>query len=428
MKPRTANEKEVTMLSKRLKPLTKAQEQWINRYAVPTKAYQYRKLNNKELKYEPSVMAWCSNCGQSFLDEPKVKKCPHCGAPITAHEYRPQKKLSNGRWYTTIITTCAGWQVSRHYLVDHYCRKDGVHGNPAFEAVQIWTNELGEQVIIARSVRPLCGYYDAWNFQSEMTVKHKRDCYDYKYNIASHASKVCRVLPILKRNGFKGKLHDFSPDDLWPSLLKSNEAEMLFKSGQYQLLYRMIRRGDYTIPYRHAVLICNRNRYIVSDADMWYDYLQLLDELGLDTHNAHYVCPKDLNAAHDQLVAKKNKIISELQEKAYKKHFSKFLGIKFGNKHIVCSVLQSVKEFEEEGKAMHHCVYSNGYYDPSRHKNSLILSAKDRYGNRIETVEVNFKSLRVVQCRGKHNKPTKKHKQIIDLVNNNMGLIKKAIL
>ena len=79
------------------------------------------------------------------------------------------------------------------------------------------------------------------------------------------------------------------------------------------------------------------------------------------------------------------------------------------------------------GMAVHHCVYSNGYYDPARHKNSLILSAKDRDGNRIETVEVNLKSLRVVQCRGKHNKPTKKHKQIIDLVNNNMGLIKKAI-
>lgn len=37
------------------------------------------------------------------------------------------------------------------------------------------------------------------------------------------------------------------------------------------------------------------------------------------------------------------------------------------------------------GEAMHHCVFSAGYY---KRPESLILSAKDSKGNRLETIEV----------------------------------------
>ena len=47
---------------------------------------------------------------------------------------------------------------------------------------------------------------------------------------------------------------------------------------------------------------------------------------------------------------------------------------------IIVKVLQSVDEFYEEGKAMHHCVYTNAYYND---ENSLILSARID-GERIE--------------------------------------------
>ena len=53
-------------------------------------------------------------------------------------------------------------------------------------------------------------------------------------------------------------------------------------------------------------------------------------------------------------------------------------------------------EFYEEGKAMHHCVYTNAYYND---ENSLILSARID-GERIETVEVDLQTLKVVQSRG----------------------------
>ena len=55
--------------------------------------------------------------------------------------------------------------------------------------------------------------------------------------------------------------------------------------------------------------------------------------------------------------------------------------------------LKSVKEFVEEGVAMHHCVFTNGYY---KRDDCLILSARID-GKRAETVEVNLNTREIVQ-------------------------------
>ena len=72
---------------------------------------------------------------------------------------------------------------------------------------------------------------------------------------------------------------------------------------------------------------------------------------------------------------------------------------------------------------MHHCVFTNKYY---RKSESLILTA--RIGNkRIETVEVNLKTLSIVQSRGVCNNNTEYHERIIGLVKKNMNLIRQKL-
>ena len=78
---------------------------------------------------------------------------------------------------------------------------------------------------------------------------------------------------------------------------------------------------------------------------------------------------------------------------------------------------------EAEGNAMHHCVFACGYYDKD---SSLILSAKDRAGNRVETIEVSLKTYQVLQSRGVCNSNTQYHDKIIQLVNDNMNLIRQV--
>lgn len=427
MEPRTKNEKEVTRLAATLPALTDAQRKWISRNAIPAIAYWANKSGSE---------AWCSNCGSTFDDSRKQKKCPHCGAPMTEHADNHQRKhIHKSKWYTTIATTCGGWQVTRHYFVEHECRKGESQHQFINEAVQVWTNAQGEQVIMARNTH-LCGfYYDVWNFNSPITIKHKRPMYTFgerKYDIFSHATKVCRVLPILRRNGFDGKIRYTSPDDLFRLLLTDNFAETLQKCGQYGLL------GLYSNEFRNfdkrVAMICTRHGYIVKDAKMWQDYIDMCEELGKDIYNPQVCCPADLKAAHDKAMKKLEKEREEQRKKeeeemrkrdlslkkAFVKSYKRFVGLVIVGKGISITPLQTIEDFEAEGKAMHHCVAS--YW---RETGSLVLSARTSEGKRLETIEINLKTFKIVQCRGVCNDDSPKHKDIIKLMNDHMGEVKR---
>ena len=112
----------------------------------------------------------------------------------------------------------------------------------------------------------------------------------------------------------------------------------------------------------------------------------------------------------------------EAQE-AYEKAKANFLGLTFQAKGLNFHVLQSVKEFYEVGKAMHICVYSLRYYEKA---SSLILAATDKDGKRVEIVEVDLKGWRIIQSRSYCNKDSERHADIINIVNANMGLIRKT--
>lgn len=244
-----------------------------------------------------------------------------------------------------------------------------------------------------------------------------------------------KVIPELKRNGFKGEFHNTLPFDLFCELLKNNQAETLIKTGQYSLLSYFIRNASKsTATYWNAIRIATRNGYMVSDAGIWCDYIDLLRYFGKDTNSPKYICPTDLRVEHDRLVRKKTERmererIEEQKHKAleneqrFQKLKGKFFGIAFTDGTIQVRVLENVLEFLEEGTTMHHCVYSNEYY---LKPNSLILSATID-GKRVETIEISLKTLKVLQSRGVCNKNTEYHDRIIELVNKNKRLIRQQM-
>lgn len=214
---------------------------------------------------------------------------------------------------------------------------------------------------------------------------------------------------------------------------------MLLKTGQYDLLRYTHKRGGLSYPW--AINICNRNGYIVKDASMWQDYLGFLDYFHLDTHNAKYVCPRNLKAEHDRLYKKKQAIESKLRRERdrvaamkaeqrrkeqileFYKRMEKFFGMIITDGTITIRPLESVTQFYQEGKKMHHCVYTGGYYN---REDCLILSA--RIGEkRIETIEVSLKTFQVIQSRSVSNGMSEYHNEILNLVNSNMSLIRKKL-
>lgn len=439
MKPRDQYQRNIVALQAKLPPITEKQKQWAFEHCFETDAYHTK------------GKVWCLHCGKVFekttsnlivelVGDQAV--CPHCGRTLKLQNSR--KKRFHESWYYTIITTFRGFQVCRHFIVDKWvsqnCKWD--NGEPhysIFEVVQNWIDGNGRETIIALPRKGLCGCNDAWDFFKPMELRDKRagkSVYysDNAYEIdAKYIYPHRSVLPIIKRNGYTSRFKGYPHSELFKSLLTDHTSEMLIKNRQFSLLCHKFNRGRATrTKHEHAIRIANRNKYIVEDASMWNDYLDLLDYCDLDTHNAHYVCPRDLKAEHDKLMRRKQHIeakrglerrIAESKhwEEEYKKCKGKYFGICFGNDNIIITVIPSVAEIAEEGEAMHHCVFANEYY---KREDSLILSARDKQGNRIETIELSLKTFEVVQSRGVNNFNTEHHDEILQLMKDNVKLIK----
>jgi len=107
---------------------------------------------------------------------------------------------------------------------------------------------------------------------------------------------------------------------------------------------------------------------------------------------------------------------AKAQEADFYKLKSRFFGIVIQDGDIEISVLNSIEAYKAEGESLHHCVFRCEYYAKQE---SLILSAHDRKGNRIETVELDLTQGKVIQSRGVCNSNTEYHDRIINLVNTN---------
>lgn len=205
--------------------------------------------------------------------------------------------------------------------------------------------------------------------------------------------------------------------------------ETLWKLG-YNNLIRALSKKDLDAIWP-ALRICFRNNYQIRDTYNYIDYIKQLIRLNKDIHNAYYVCPEDLRAAHHRTNQKIQKIIEreryeqeraemEKQNAAYIKRIKPYLNLDIHNSKMCISVLPDVQAFYEEGKAMHHCVYTNGYY---KRAEVLILSCRDKKNNRLATIEISLTHHRILQVRAACNKVPEHYRQIVNLLNKNMTQI-----
>ena len=160
----------------------------------------------------------------------------------------------------------------------------------------------------------------------------------------------------------------------------------------------------------------------------------MLIRLGRDIHNAHYVCPEDLQQAHNEILrklrARQEREQEELKrqkaledEARFQKLKAPFFGIAFTDGTIQIRVLESVQEYIEEGQALHHCVFTNEYHLKEK---SLILSASID-GKPIETIELSLETMEILQCRGLMNQNTEYHERITELVHCNIKEIQSRV-
>ncbi len=320
----------------------------------------------------------------------------------------------------------------RNFELFAYYKEGEVPHYFIWEVLQHWILPDGKREVVARTHNMGSEY---WCGDLEIRQKttgsyyynRLNEVYPYKY----HPDSTFK--PEYRKYGIDHNLEGLTFLNAIKLLPESPMAETLLKAKQYSLLGHLNNNYSSTYRYWPSIKICLRNKYFVKHVRYYIDYLELLDHFGKDLRNAHYVCPKNLKKEHNLLVAKRKRQRDREQaasrrEKLLKdeKVFEKlkkamFAGIVFSDGIIKVKVLESVKEYIEEGDALHHCVASYALKE-----DSLIFSAWIR-GKRIETIEVSLKQLKVVQCRGLQNHNTEYHDRIISLVNKNMHLIKERL-
>lgn len=419
MKARNERQRRVEEANKLLPPVSAAAVKWAYNHCGPRHAY--RQTNWK---------VTCMDCGQTWKAEgsnAKEVRCPQCGRKLKVID--TMKRTAERRVYFSTLTTCRGLQVQRIFVLTVKHRRGTAATYKADELARYWIFEDGHAEVTAR--QRLCSYYyDLFAMNSAMELRKDKDIYHWLADCDVYTRY--KVLPKLRRNGMVGDLPNVSPLNLIKALLTDCKAETMMKARRFEALEFFIGKNAYDWCWPSLKVVW-RNGYKIDDYGLWYDYVKMLHSLNKDIRNVHYLCPYDLCVAHDKAKAmcatveqrrreeeRRRKAIED--ERLFKEAKARFFGISFTDGVVVVSVLDSVAAYYE-GEAMRHCVAQCEYY---KKPDSLVLSARVN-GERVETVEVSLSTFKVVQSRGVCNRITPYHKEIIELVENNVELIRKAI-
>lgn len=413
MKPRNRFEKAVAASNTKLSAISPKAVEWAVRNTVSHIAF--RTSGHK---------CTCGDCGRKFDYKGKSKyvRCPHCRHKLEVAD--TMKRKMEEKSYFSTVERIDDFHVQRVFLLTAIARKGRMLDTWQMEVCRLWLDKDGKTAVTSRA-RLLGHYMDCFNWFSDIEL---RGTSNVQWVIADtptypHYSTIKE----LRRNGMRGRLPACHPTRLAQALLSDSRIETMMKAKDYKALEYFIGHGTELDRCWQSYKIARRHRYEPEDYGLWCDMVRLLERCGRDIRSVRYICPTALKAEHDRWLEKATRIeerrrMTEQMERAkrheadFYREKSCFFGIVISDSDIEISVLDSIEAFRAEGEKMKHCVFKCEYYAKA---DSIILSAHDKYGNRIETVEFSIKLGKVVQSRGVCNSNTEYHDRIIKLVNDN---------
>lgn len=400
-------------------------------------------------------VGWCDVCGEEFEHQlwdsrKKEIRCPKCGAKV-ALKKSPQKKVSNNTYYFQEVTVAGEWQVVRTWFCRRESKRRIMYGSEemlpmsvkyeAREVYQRFIRKATVPIIIGLGVQGASFYCDLWKWDSKWEIRRE----DSQHYIGAWMATRPKLLPELKMRGLTRLSDNCSASKQIEKVFNDWEAEVLLKAGAKEMYDYFITSPRTMMDYWPSVRVALRHHYHVKDVSMWLDLLGMLNAEGKDLRNPHYVCPADLKAEHDRWMEirrrrwEKQRAEEEERERKrqaelldedgqsnadYRDRLGKMLRVVVTVGDIELRPLQSIKEFYEEGEAMHHCVFTNGYY---RKDECLIIGARVN-GEMAETIEIDTGEWRIIQCRGKHNQDSQYHEAIMEAMTNNMNKYRRMAL
>lgn len=439
MRPRTETERRLCEYANILPPLESEVQEWGFSLFAP-EAYHWRHRGNKH-------EIWCQCCGHREQVEPVWEvlaiseqwTCPHCGKTCKVKRKKVDPTPATTAKWMSVIDVRFGLQVVRTFEVYRDNSEKGQTQYYVKEMYQNWMTEKGTEIITSR---PSSNVFYRFSWQNgPYEIKKHGGMYDVYAAEDNYLYPRAKVAGYMRSKGLDARMvKSFARMRIpFPSCLgkwaKTPYYETLWKAGERDL-FKYFMNGNYRRRlenYKDSIRVARRHRYEFKDAQMWLDYVDELRELGMDDRSPRYICPKDLRAAHavtSERIRRKRNAEKEAKEKkeiaqreeAYGKHIAPYLGLCFVAGDIEIRPLPTVMSVYEEGEAMHHCIYRMKYWQRT---DTLLMSARDKEGKRLESIEVNLRDYKVLQSRGLQNQPTEQHDTIVGLIKKNMNQIKQ---
>lgn len=423
-------------------------------YYLKTKAMVHGKITCMDCLHEFSAF----NAGIETVGDVSTVVCPHCGRKLTIERTRKQTDNQYGTFKVNqIIDGITVTRVFEAHRCRHINQRDEKTGviNDAFkraswyECVRQWDN--GKSIeYSARNISmfewtrtsPWGNGDITYNRKSSRysktqayTLSYLEESDQCPHNIAERhmqAEYICDIVEAmydqLKSQAKKEQIiHYVINYPMFETMVKAGYTPLACvianRSSTYDGLYYDHRSGSSLTrsgikELLTAAKICIRNKYQIADPVMYVDYMDDLHNLNRDFHNAHYVCPPDLQAAHAQSIKQINAKRRREDEKRnaeerarkveeakkhdveYRRNKHEYLDIEFSepNQGLRFFVIQSASDMQVEGNKMHHCV--GGYWN---YPYSLIFSCRRPNNERLATIEVSLSSFKISQTRGVSN-------------------------
>ena len=202
------------------------------------------------------------------------------------------------------------------------------------------------------------------------------------------------------------------------------------KENETELLRYLCYHPNEVDKYWDTIKVARRAGYKVERVQMWFDYIKMLDRMGKDLHSPTLVAPSDLQASHDEYVAKverqrikeqreADRKRAEADEAKFEELKGRYVGLVMTDGEIVIHTLNSVAEYYDEGNRQHICVGSSSYY---LKENTLVFTAKIGYKT-IATIEISLKDYTILQCRAFANGVSEYQDRIAKIISDNAKMI-----
>lgn len=233
-----------------------------------------------------------------------------------------------------------------------------------------------------------------------------------------------RIRQLIAHEGDPELLMVMQAEKRWGKEWTAEQVEHLAEIGlgtlriknalRYMSIQKLLNRIEKYAGCQYGTGCGNAIHRLRQTATTYTDYLNMREERGYDLNNTVYQKPRNLQAAHDQMVAeinqeKVNDRLHEVKEKYpniarnYRKLRKKYF---YEDDEYLIRPARSAEEIVMEGRTLHHCVGRDGYLHKHNADQSYILLLRFKTAPDVPyvTVEIDAQSQRILQWYGERDR------------------------